>query len=29
MALLLAMLEAAHLQSDDVTELMIALQKFD
>lgn len=29
MALLLALLEAAHLQSDDVTELMVALQKFD
>jgi hypothetical protein len=29
MALLLALLEAAHLQSYDVTELMIALQKFD
>jgi len=29
MQLLFALLEMAHLQSDDVTELMIALQKFD
>lgn len=29
MPLLFALLEMAHLQSDDVTELMIALQKFD